>query len=563
MSVYDKQTWEGLPAKTTKINAPRLNHMEDGIAAAVRSDTVGQPGGVAGLDLSGQVSSAQLPSTITGARTFTGPVTNQSSNAGGPDTTDTTSRLTVESYQTNGQNFFGEGARLDLKRLYAKNMLAWRLPRPPAGDRLVYLGNPSFDTDTSGWSTFGGAAISVSGLQKLVGNNSGRIDWATGAAGTQGIAQAITGLVVGHTYVAYGWVFVEAGNPAVRLDIDGGGPSAPSTVTDGWQELSTTFVASATSHSMRVVNAAAATSGQRAFTDVLYATSDLGPMRSVVWAGAHYLPQDLSSALHGHYSIETPNAADQLVTRFEILFVDPATGAIGVDKSAVRTANADFVVDCENTQVLRLAATQGAVKVLELGNAKDGSARRWAFRQNNVTEGGGSAGSGLEIVRYADNNTETDIPISVLRSSGRTTIGGAAGTASGLDVRRNAAGTTLGVFNTANGGSGVVEQLADTASVALQASVGAEANPRVKLDMTGKLSFGPGGATAPDTNLYRSAADVLKTDDALSIGGNVGFYNTTPAAKPTVSGSRGGNAALASLLTALAGLGLITDSTTA
>lgn len=43
----------------------------------------------------------------------------------------------------------------------------------------------------------------------------------------------------------------------------------------------------------------------------------------------------------------------------------------------------------------------------------------------------------------------------------------------------------------------------------------------------------------------------------------VGFNNTNPIAKPTVTGSRGGNAALASLLTALANYGLITDSTSA
>jgi len=43
----------------------------------------------------------------------------------------------------------------------------------------------------------------------------------------------------------------------------------------------------------------------------------------------------------------------------------------------------------------------------------------------------------------------------------------------------------------------------------------------------------------------------------------IGFFSATPAVKPTVTGSRGGNAALASLLTALANLGLITDSTTA
>lgn len=43
----------------------------------------------------------------------------------------------------------------------------------------------------------------------------------------------------------------------------------------------------------------------------------------------------------------------------------------------------------------------------------------------------------------------------------------------------------------------------------------------------------------------------------------IGFHAATPIAKPTVTGSRGGNAALASLLTALADYGLITDSTTA
>lgn len=42
----------------------------------------------------------------------------------------------------------------------------------------------------------------------------------------------------------------------------------------------------------------------------------------------------------------------------------------------------------------------------------------------------------------------------------------------------------------------------------------------------------------------------------------IGFYGAAPAAKPTVTGAKGGNAALASLLTALATLGILTDSTT-
>lgn len=43
----------------------------------------------------------------------------------------------------------------------------------------------------------------------------------------------------------------------------------------------------------------------------------------------------------------------------------------------------------------------------------------------------------------------------------------------------------------------------------------------------------------------------------------LGFFGTAPIAKPTVTGSRSGNAALASLCAQLAALGLITDSTTA
>lgn len=47
------------------------------------------------------------------------------------------------------------------------------------------------------------------------------------------------------------------------------------------------------------------------------------------------------------------------------------------------------------------------------------------------------------------------------------------------------------------------------------------------------------------------------------LSSKIGFFSATPVVKPSVTGSRGGNAALASLLTQLATLGLLTDSTTA
>jgi hypothetical protein len=45
------------------------------------------------------------------------------------------------------------------------------------------------------------------------------------------------------------------------------------------------------------------------------------------------------------------------------------------------------------------------------------------------------------------------------------------------------------------------------------------------------------------------------------LGPAVGFFGSTPVSKPTVTGSKGGNAALSSLCSALASLGLITNST--
>lgn len=45
-------------------------------------------------------------------------------------------------------------------------------------------------------------------------------------------------------------------------------------------------------------------------------------------------------------------------------------------------------------------------------------------------------------------------------------------------------------------------------------------------------------------------------------GTELGFYGATPVLKPSVTGSKGGNVALANLMTALANLGLVIDSTT-
>jgi hypothetical protein len=67
----------------------------------------------------------------------------------------------------------------------------------------------------------------------------------------------------------------------------------------------------------------------------------------------------------------------------------------------------------------------------------------------------------------------------------------------------------------------------------------------------------PGGSS-----FFRVSGNDVTISGEIGLEGTaLGFFGTSPQAKPTITGSRGSNAALASLLTALANMGLITNST--
>jgi hypothetical protein len=62
----------------------------------------------------------------------------------------------------------------------------------------------------------------------------------------------------------------------------------------------------------------------------------------------------------------------------------------------------------------------------------------------------------------------------------------------------------------------------------------------------------------------RDTFTITRSNSSFQLSSSFSVWNATPpASKPAVTGSRGGNAAVASLITALASYGLITDSTTA
>lgn len=115
----------------------------------------------------------------------------------------------------------------------------------------------------------------------------------------------------------------------------------------------------------------------------------------------------------------------------------------------------------------------------------------------------------------------------------------------------------------------VTNNVGAAATPAFGGGVTGDTFDRWRVLASGTLEAGPGNA-ARDTNWRRSAANEWTTDDSVIVslmlrhlGSTLGFYGATATTKPTVTGSKGGNAALGSLITALATLGLITDTTTA
>ncbi len=89
-------------------------------------------------------------------------------------------------------------------------------------------------------------------------------------------------------------------------------------------------------------------------------------------------------------------------------------------------------------------------------------------------------------------------------------------------------------------------------------------NAAIRLPNTGIIMWRNAGDSADVAGIQMSGGIVTVSSSfkASTLPG-IGFYGTAATAKQTVTGAKGSNAALASLLTALSTLGLITDSSSA
>jgi hypothetical protein len=273
---------------------------------------------------------------------------------------------------------------------------------------------------------------------------------------------------------------------------------------------------------------------------------DGAPYRRVVWAGAHYYAQDQvdddnPTDVHGHWSVEVPEPGGALRTRFEILFVDPDTGAIGVDMTNIRTNQSDLTVDASDGGLFRIGGGSVHSKdlVFAISKERDDSKKRWVIRQDTVAESGSNQGSDLRVFGYSDTGTLLRQSLVIQRSTGRVGIGVLLSSGGNpqlpqatLDLRATDGATNIPTLRV-DGVSGqsaaaITTNVVATTDRGVAVRLGTESQTRWVVLGDGRMEWGDGTASR-DVSLYRKAADILGTDDALFLANRAAAPGTPSA----------------------------------
>ena len=192
---------------------------------------------------------------------------------------------------------------------------------------------------------------------------------------------------------------------------------------------------------------------------------------------------------------------------------------------------------------------------LETWGWYDGSTWRYAARRGGDETFGNISVTGLTV---SDGNLEV--------TGGKTTLAPAAAGYASLNIpTRSAAVTAPVIGDMQSDGYGVSVHglgLVATRGASDTSFIGSFFGLYDSATATKGWIFQLGASNTLD--LWNYATSTWTKRIQFSSAGGIGFFGTAaPTSKPTVTGSRGGNAALASLLTQLAACGLLTDSTTA
>ncbi|MGV9243596.1 hypothetical protein [Streptomyces sp. NPDC003710] len=254
------------------------------------------------------------------------------------------------------------------------------------------------------------------------------------------------------------------------------------------------------------------------------------------WMGAHYEANDHAS-VHGHWSVEVPDTAKNLQTRFEFRIWDPTTGVFGMDRTIAKFNAADVVVAQDNG-ALYMAAAAGTAKNLYFTDdvlvVSGGTAtgKRWGLQADGTAETGSNVGTDFRVNRYSDTGAFVDTPVFVKRSTGVVGIGNITNPAARLDVTEAGSRHTIEALQTTTSTisfAAYASTLGATANRYFDGRVSGDSSGRIVIFGDGKIELGDGGAGGRDVNLYRSAANKLKSDDMIIAALGLGVGNSASA----------------------------------
>lgn len=132
--------------------------------------------------------------------------------------------------------------------------------------------NPSFEAGLTNWSANGTNAptlAQVSNPWPGAGTKSMRFTMATGTPGGFNGAKINITTVIGVTYTASAWVYIPTGTPPFALLVSGVAFGSPTHTFDQWTQLTLTFTATATTHSLQFWCTGSSISGQLAYADAV------------------------------------------------------------------------------------------------------------------------------------------------------------------------------------------------------------------------------------------------------------------------------------------------------
>jgi parallel beta-helix repeat protein len=196
----------------------------------------------------------------------------------------------------------------------------------------------------------------------------------------------------------------------------------------------------------------------------------------------------------------------------------------------------------------------GANATTRFWDIKTAGLNRWrtAVGPGNET-GTGNSGSDYALTRYADDGVTGFGVLSIRRSDGMTSL-----TSGILNIGSNTFSNPNLNINGAKQTSRYMDlQTAGVRRWRMTANATDETGSDVGSDFEVIRSSDAGATLGVALSIKRSTGAVTHSSGISAFGA------TPPTTKPVVSGAKGSNAALASLLTALAAAGFITDSTTA